>query len=141
MKMVIFVVLAVAAFCSKACACEADVEAVSARFLGLRDTRGHFDGGPWNQAVDQWGGERHRLMQCLAARATGAYVDAPQLLRWMGIPDARKRCPSRACNEFRRSDGRASEVWVYRWRGEHDRLGLVMRGGRVRQAVWVYAGE
>ena len=141
MRHVIFWLLAAACFCSSASACAGEVDDCSRSFLSLRAVRGHFDGGPWTASVDRWGGERHQSMQCLARQATTEAAAATQLGRWMGLPDERLRCPSGDCAVFSATAGRGSEVWVYHWRGAHDRLGFVITEGRVSAATWSHAGE
>ncbi|MBC7996173.1 MAG: hypothetical protein H7Z15_23370 [Rhizobacter sp.] len=113
----------------------------SKSFLSLRTVRGHFDGGPWTASVDRWGGERHQAMQCLAQHASSEAATAAQIAKWMGPPEQRLRCPSVECTAFSATAGNTSEVWVYHWRGAHDRLGFVMTAGRVRAASWAYVGE
>jgi len=141
MRHVIFWLLAAAAFCSSASACPSRVEDCSRSFLSLRAVRGHFDGGPWTASVDRWGGERHQAMLCLARHATTEAAAATQITQWMGPPDERLRCPSVDCAVFSATAGDNTEVWVYRWRGAHDRLGFVVTTGRVSAASWYHAGE
>jgi hypothetical protein len=141
MRHVISCLLAATIFCSSAIACEGRVDDWSKSFLALRTVRGHFDGGPWTASVDRWGGERHQAMKCLAQQALADAAAATQLAQWMGPPDARLRCPSSDCALFSAVAGNGNEVWVYHWRGSHDRLGLVMTAGRVSAASWYHAGE
>jgi hypothetical protein len=123
---VIAALLAVAGFCGNSGACEGDVQAWSARFLAMKAVHGHFDGGPWIADVDRFGGAKHELMQCLSAQAVAGRVDALQLLRWMGRPDETSVHPP---------------VWIYRWRGAHDRLALTLHDGHVVRADWLLALE
>ena len=141
MRRVIFWLLAGAAFCSSASACEGRVDDWSRSFLSLRAVRGHFDGGPWTASVDRWGAERHQAMLCLAQQATAEAAAVAQLTQWMGPPDQRLRCPSVECSVFSAAAGDGSEVWVYHWRGTHDRLGFVGTAGRVSAAAWAHVGE
>ncbi len=141
MRRVIFWLLAGAAFCSSASACEGRVDDWSKSFLSLRAVRGHFDGGPWTASVDRWGGERHQAMLCLATQASAQAVATTQLLRWMGPPDERLRCPSADCQPFAADAAAAGELWVYHWRGQHDRLAFVITRRRVSVATWAHAGE
>lgn len=141
MKMVISVVLAAAAFCGNAGACEGKVEDWSRSFLAMRSVRGHFDGGAWTASVDQWNGAKHQAMQCLAQHAAAQAATTAQLLQWMGSPDERVRCPSQPCDAFVPAPRGAAEVWLYRWRANHDRLGFAVINGRVSRAQWFYVGE
>lgn len=141
MRHVIFWLLAAAAFCSSASECPGRVDDWSKSFLSLRSVRGHFVGGPWTASVDRWGGERHQAMQCLARHATTEAAAATQITQWMGPPDERLSCPSAACQAFAADVAAAGELWVYHWRGQHDRLGFVITRGRVSAATWAHAGE
>src|SRR5687768_3168668 len=107
----------------------------------LRSTKGHFSGGNWSPAVDAWGGAKHRLMQCLAAHATAASLRAAPLRQLMGPPDERLACPSAACSEVLEklewqpaaaAVADPAELWLYHWRGRHDRLVLAFAQGVVR---------
>lgn len=113
----------------------------------LRSTKGHFSGGAWSPDVDAWGGAKHRVMQCLAGHATAQALRAAPLRRLMGAPDEVLRCPSAACTEaLGKAEGSAAahapgELWLYDWRGRHDRLLLVLSAGTVRGSGWLYARE
>lgn len=132
-------------------ACEGEDPAAWTRsHQELRSTKGHFSGGNWSPAVDAWGGTKHRLMQCLARHATAKSVRAPQLRRLMGPPDEVLRCPSPACTEAlekaewpagRTAPPSPAEMWLYDWRGRHDRLVFVLSAGAVRSSGWLYARE
>lgn len=131
------------------CAEAGSVTDWSQRYLQLRSVSGHFSGGAWDPAVDAWGGDKHRLMQCLAAHAVAAPARALQLQRLMGSPDEVLRCPSPACADIasKAEWGHAAppssrgELWLYHWRGRHDRLVLAMARGTVRADGWLYARE
>jgi len=141
MRHVISWLLAASTFCSSALACVGQVEDWSRSYLALRSVRGHFDGGAWTASVDRWGGERHRAMLCLATHVSAEAAATAQLLRWMGPPHERLRCPSTGCQAFAADAALAGELWVYHWRGQHDRLGFVITRGRVSAATWAHAGE
>ncbi len=145
--------LAIAGFCGNSCACEGDVDRWSNEFKLLRSVHGHFDGGAWTASVDRWGGHKHQLMQCLAARAGATSVPTDRLKAWMGLPDTVQRCPSPSCDAVTReiegtSDARSapgntarSQLWVYHWRGVHDRLVFTVERGKVTGARWAYVHE
>lgn len=126
-----------------------DALAWSQRYLQLRQTPGHFSGASWTPAVDAWGGEKHRLMQCLARHATATPLRSAQLRRLMDAPDERLRCPSPACSEITGSaewqhgtpPAPQDELWLYHWRGRHDRLVLAISGDVVRAGGWLYVRE
>jgi hypothetical protein len=115
----------------------------------LRSTKGHFSGGAWSPSVDAWGGTKHRVMKCLAAHATAKRLRAAPLRGLMGTPDEVLRCPSTACSDAigkgdwqpGGSPAEPGELWLYDWRGRHDRLLIVMAAGTARRSGWLYARE
>lgn len=151
MNKVIFWVLAMTSCCGISRACEGDAAQWSREFAALRTVRGHFDGGSWAADVDRWQGRKHQLMQCLAAGLSAAGTPAERVRQQMGEPDARVACPSAACSGVVRlmeapSDGERTvadgiQLWVYQWRGQHDRLVFSVREGRVTEVSWAYALE
>ena len=116
-------------------------------FKRLREIEGHFSGGAWNDAVDQWMGRKHALMielgDVLGERAYGR----AQIIDMLGDPDAIAREGDalyeqiRNRGEFERPAGGGYEFLVYHWRGEHDFLYLIVREETVLGAGWWYAGE
>lgn len=122
----------------------------SRSFLELRGVQGHFGGGPWNAAVDAWDGTKHRTMQCIAAHAITHALKADRLRVLMGAPDETLRCPSDACSamvgqadwKYGSTPGDAAgELWVYHWRGRHDRLVFAFTRDVVRGGGWLYVHE
>lgn len=119
----------------------------------LRLLRGHFDGAPWNDAVDHWQGSKHRLMQQLASSLVSRSASATETLQALGPPDTvlRARDPAYAQVARELHSGAASapllrssvkvEFWLYRWRGQHDQLALTVQQGRVVAAGWLHAYE
>ncbi|KQU74241.1 hypothetical protein ASE08_27540 [Rhizobacter sp. Root16D2] len=69
----------------------------------------------------------------------------------MGEPDARVACPSAECDGVvrlmeARADGERSvasgtQLWVYQWRGQHDRLVFAVLAGKVSEVGWAFALE
>lgn len=151
MNKVIFWVLAMASACGNSRACEGDAAQWAREFAALRTVHGHFDGGNWTADVDRWQGRKHRLMQCLAAGLSAAGTPVERVQALMAEPDARVACPSAACDELARlmeapADGAPAvangiQLWVYQWRGRHDRLVFSVDGGRVTHVGWAYALE
>ena len=111
--------------------------------------RGHFDGAPWNEAVDRWQGRKHQLMLALAASLVQRQASESELLQLLGHPDRllRPRDPAYAqvASEMRPlpdDTGPAPPaLWLYRWRGSHDQLVLSVLGGRTHAASWLNAHE
>jgi hypothetical protein len=151
MNRVIYWVLAIAACCGNSRACEGDAAQWAKEFAALRGVRGHFDGGNWTADVDRWQGRKHLLMQCLAAGLSAAGTPVARVRERMGEPDARVRCPSAECDGVTRlmevrADGARSvpaggQLWVYRWRGAHDRLVFTVMDGKVSDVGWAFALE
>jgi hypothetical protein len=138
---------------AQACDTEMDnasADKFSSSFRELRSTKGHFEGGNWSREVDAWGGAKHVAMQCLALHATAQKLSAAALGQLMGAPDETLRCPSSACSALlRHAEWRGGkkpprgvkEVWIYRWRGEHDRLALALSHGAVLNDGWLLVHE
>jgi hypothetical protein len=90
-------------------------------------------------------------MQCLAAGLSAAGTPVERVRERMGEPDARVNCPSAACEGVlrlmeARAEGEqrlatARQLWVYQWRGQHDRLVFSVIAGKVADVAWAYALE
>ncbi|WKB54994.1 hypothetical protein [Eleftheria terrae] len=146
----------------------ADAQALSRSYLALRKAPGHFNGGRWNAEVDGWGGRKQRVMEQLAAEVLGRPTTAAGLRRLMQQPDEVTACPSAGCSTIvsgLREGGESSatsmapagwgreavgsalkqttgaSLWIYDWRGRHDRLVFVVAGDQVQAGGWLYAGE
>lgn len=151
MNKVIYWVLAMAACCGNSRACEGNDAQWAKEFAALRTVRGHFDGGNWAADVDRWQGRKHQVMQCLAAGLSAAGTPVERVRERMGEPDARVNCPSAECEGVvrlmeARADGAqrvatTRQLWVYQWRGQHDRLVFSVVAGKVSDVGWAYALE
>jgi hypothetical protein len=151
MNKVIYWVLAMAACCGNSRACEGNEVQWAKEFAALRTVRGLFEGGSWAADVDRWQGRKHRLMQCLAAGLSTAGTPVERVVARMGEPDARVACPSAACDgvvrlmeargEGERVMAEGTQLWVYLWRGQHDRLVFTVLAGKVSDVAWAYALE
>ncbi|TRX74613.1 hypothetical protein [Pseudomonas mangiferae] len=122
-----------------------DERALATDFATLRQTRGHFDGAPWNAELDAWQGRKHQVMQALLARVRQGGYDAARVRTLLGAPD--ETWPAgdpegAALRDQVEWQGRpAGELWAYHWRGRHDRLLFAFERGRLRASGWLYAGE
>jgi hypothetical protein len=118
---------------------------LAAQWQALRSQRGHFDGAAWNADVDRWQGRKHLLMQALAAQAMSEQVSRELLTQRMGAPDALWRdgdaAHASAIEQARWQGTPRGELWVYRWRGEHDRLLFAIGEGRVVATGWLMVQE
>jgi hypothetical protein len=114
-----------------------DLASDAARF---RAYRRELRESEWHERPDlrAWDGPLHRLMADLGQRLERGRSSARDVIRLLGEPD-----------EVVRTGGRHVQVvvprhethLVYRWRGGHDYLYLVVRGGRVVRSRWWLVGE
>jgi hypothetical protein len=118
---------------------------LASQWQALRPLRGHFDGAAWNADVDRWQGRKHVLMQALAAQALDEQLSREVLTQRMGAPDALWRAgqPAHASAleqaQWRGTPG--GELFVYHWRGQHDRLLFALGNGRVVATGWLMVQE
>jgi hypothetical protein len=152
--------LAIAAWCS-ACAWGADDRPTAPaesdladEFRRLRQRRGHFEGGAWNDELDRWQGRKHQVMQQLAVQMLRSGASAQRLRQALGEPDAVLK-PGTASHERAvaqaqwQIDGSskatslndATVLWLYRWRGAHDQLALALSRDHVVATAWLLDWE
>ncbi|KAJ3087952.1 hypothetical protein HK102_009906 [Quaeritorhiza haematococci] len=68
-----------------------EIMTVGEEFQKLRDVRGHYEGGDWNEDVDGFNGRKHQLMLQLQQSLIGLRdVTLRQIHAVMGHPDARR---------------------------------------------------
>jgi hypothetical protein len=116
------------------------------QWQSLRSLRGHFDGAAWNVDVDRWQGRKHVLMQALAAQALDERLARDALTQRMGAPDAVWRAGQAAhAGALEQAQWRggppSGELWVYHWRGQHDRLLFALDDGHVVATGWLMVQE
>jgi hypothetical protein len=116
------------------------LEEMSKQFYDIREQKGHFDGGEWNNDVDLWSGRKHILMQALSNRLDAISAGKRRVIEVMGKPD---RVVSRATAEFEElpvenSDG---EILIYYWRNSHDYLYFKCGLKAGCESAWQYALE
>lgn len=152
MKRALHIVLVSIGIWSNAGACDAGLSSSAQvwadHFSQLRSTPGHFSGGAWNAAVDAWGGAKHEAMRRLACDAVEQGATLESLRERMGPADEVVACPSKRCEDLYRQarwDGgavpEAPALWLYDWRGRHDRLVFSTDHARVHGAGWLHAHE
>ena len=138
-----------AALSLNAHACDGDANAWALEFRALRAVHGHFAGGPWTPDVDAWQGRKHKLMLCLAEHVAKAPTGSAALRELMGPPDETVPCPSAACMKLLPGiqwQGAAptsspAGLWIYHWRGRHDRLVFSLATGVVQANGWLHDHE
>lgn len=85
-----------------------------------------------------WKGPMHEVMAILGERLTTGRHPSKEVISLMGPPDETLLGGSDH-NGKQIPDGET--YLVYWWRGGHDYLYFVVRGGVVESAKWYYAGE
>ena len=123
------------------------IQKIADEFKNLRVVKGHFDGGEWNDDVDQWMGRKHQLMIQLGERlGTGEYNQS-QVIQALSQPDVIARETDDLYKlvsdsaEFTGPITGFYELLIYYWRGEHDFLYFTVQNGRITTSGWWYAGE
>jgi len=129
------------------CETSITVERMAAEFRSIRLIPGHFNGGPWNEEVDQWMGRKHKLMLELGSHLGRGECDKSQITGLLGPPD-------RIAHEgdhlfsliislpgYAASTGDSYEFIVYFWRGMHDFMFFVSQDGMIISSDWWYAGD
>ena len=119
----------------------------------LRLLKGHFEGGPWNEAIDRWQGRKHQLMLALAADLLSRSARTDEVLKKLGRPDAQllprhpayKNAASQLTSvspagPLTGTTG-APTFWLYHWRGHHDQLVFSVSQGRVSATGWLHTFE
>jgi hypothetical protein len=122
-----------------------ELKQLATAFSSLRATPGHFDGGEWNNDVDQWQGRKHTLMLELASRLGTGDTSRSTLTDLLGPPDHIVKGGDPLLDLIQTvpayQTAVADEYLVYEWRGTHDFLFFVGQDGRITAADWWYAGE
>jgi hypothetical protein len=116
-------------------------------FRALRNVPGQFNGGTWNDEVDQWLGRKHQTMLALEEGLVNGAYGRSQLTALLGPADhivtggdalLFERIQSLPEYEtFATSD----EFLVYEWRGTHDFLFFAIKDDRITASGWWHAGE
>ncbi len=123
------------------------VEEIADEFKKIREIKGHFDGGAWNDEVDKWMGRKHRLMIELGLRLTGDNYEKSDIIKLLDQPD---RTVGKDDHLFEQivnqkqcylSTAASYEFLVYYWRGRHDFLFFTCQDGVIINSGWWYAGE
>jgi hypothetical protein len=115
-------------------------------FRALRSVPGQFSGGEWQVEVDQWQGQKHRLMLELALQLGDGSYSRGQIINLLGPPDHQVASGDPLFTQIQTvpnfeqfsSDG---EFFVYEWRGTHDFLFFALEGDQLIGSDWWYAGE
>ncbi|MFC4158587.1 hypothetical protein [Chitinimonas lacunae] len=120
------------------------LDEAATRYRSLRVVPGRFSGGKWEDTVDRWLGEKHRAMNRLADSLGQPGTPVAELRRLMAEPD---RIVQRQQADYSELLTRlpkltaADELWIYRWRGDHDFLVFAVERDQVKAVQWYLAGE
>ncbi|MHA6491860.1 hypothetical protein ACX0MV_01280 [Pseudomonas borbori] len=122
-----------------------EARAMASEWAQLRQAKGHFTGGEWQQELDAWQGRKHQLMQGLGKELLAAHSDTPAVLALLGEPDGKVTVDQADYADWqRRTEWQGSLgplLWSYHWRGQHDQLLVAFTEGRVSAVGWLYAWE
>jgi hypothetical protein len=126
---------------------KAHLEQMADQFRSLRRIPGHFEGGTWNDDVDQWMGRKHKLMLELGSRlGEGAYQNT-DIIQLLEPPDHIARKGDHLYDLIISLPGyhalptTSYEFLVYSWRGMHDFLFFTCTDGIIIDSDWWYAGD
>jgi hypothetical protein len=123
-----------------------EIAQLAEAYRALREIQGHFDGGEPNPVVDQWQGEKHRVMQELGERlGTGEYGRS-ELVALLGLPD---HIVAEGDSLYQNIESLPSfqtfadseAFLIYEWRSTHDFLFFSVQDGQVEGSDWWDAGE
>jgi hypothetical protein len=123
------------------------IEDVAAEFRTLRETRGHFQGGTWNDDVDKWMGRKHQLMIQLDSRLGRGEYSKAQVIQLLAPPDLIAREGDdlfdlvNSLPDFEKPATGSCELLIYYWRGTHDFLYFTSQDETIINSGWWYAGE
>jgi hypothetical protein len=123
-----------------------EIAQLAEAYRALREIEGHFDGGEPNPVVDQWQGEKHRVMHELGERLRTGEYGRSELVALLGPPDhtvteADPLHTNIASLPDYQTSAAGDEFLIYEWRGTHDFLFFVVQNEQVENAGWWYAGE
>lgn len=123
------------------------VQEIATEFKSLRTVRGHFDGGSWNEDLDEWMGRKHYLMIQLGSLLGAGDYGKAQVLQLLDPPDLVVHQGDdlfdqvNSLAEFERPSTGSYELLIYYWRGPHDYLYFTSQDGAIISSGWWYAGD
>jgi hypothetical protein len=123
------------------------IKRLAAEFRSLRRIPGHFTDSTWNKDVDQWMGRKHKVMLELGSHLAHGDYHKRDLSNLLDPPDQISREGDRlfpliaSVPGSATSTGGSNEYLVYYWRGVHDFLFFICRGGVITGSGWFYSGD
>ncbi|MGV8119669.1 MAG: hypothetical protein AB2L14_07905 [Candidatus Xenobiia bacterium LiM19] len=94
----------------------------------LRNKKGHYNGGVWDDDLDRWGGRLHSVMVKLGQNLGTPGHGESDITGLMGEPDSIRTV-------------KGDTHLIYLWRGWHDYLYFVCCNGKVKESRWYFAFE
>jgi len=101
---------------------------LSEEYRVLRNRKGHYNGGVWDDDLDRWGGRMHSVMVQLGQNLGTPGRGESDITGLMGEPDSIRTV-------------KGDTHLIYLWRGWHDYLYFVCRNGKVKESLWYFAYE
>jgi hypothetical protein len=123
------------------------IEDIAAEFRNLRETKGHFEGGTWDDDVDKWMGRKHQVMIQLGSRLGAGEYSKTEVIQLLAPPDLIAREGDElfdlvnSLTDFEKPATGPYEFLIYYWRGTHDFLYFTSQGETIINSGWWYAGE
>jgi hypothetical protein len=118
---------------------EENIETLARRYRAL--LRKQRTPGVFQEDLDGWNGERHRILGELGARLGDGHHRTETVRHLMGPPNHIARRGSSLWLTAQPQGNGTTEVWIYEWRGLHDFLYFECRGTLVLRADFWFAGE
>ncbi|MHC9543010.1 MAG: hypothetical protein AB9903_26160 [Vulcanimicrobiota bacterium] len=97
-------------------------------YRALRNKKGHYNGGVWDDDLDHWGGRMHSVMVQLGQNLGTPGRGESDITGLMGEPDSIRTV-------------KGDTHLIYLWRGWHDYLYFVCCNGKVKESRWYFAFE
>jgi len=126
---------------------QASLKQKAAHFRRLRTIPGHFEGGIWNDDIDQWMGRKHKLMLELGSHLGRGEYHKADIIRLLNPPDHIARKGDHLYDLIISLPGydalptASYEFLVYYWRGMHDFLFFTCKEAIVIGSDWWYGGD
>ncbi|MBU2711807.1 hypothetical protein [Zooshikella harenae] len=119
------------------------LDSLSKRYRELQQIPGHFQGGEWDPLVDEWMGEKHRIMQALHYKLKQKYSTVPEIRKLLGEPNWEVTKGHLFFSELNShcQDDQVTVYDVFFWRGQTDFLFFGSDGLNVLCLDWWHAGE
>ena len=118
-----------------------------AELQALRQTKGHFSGGKWNDDVDKRQGKKYQLMFYFQKRLSKKGTPQKEMIRLLGEPDRTVLPDYHEPNDRYIVDvtkiklKQNESMAIYFWRSAHDFLYFIVRDDHIVKSNWWFALE